>query len=261
MPTVAASAARVGARRGTPGRPGPAPSRRASSRPASSRPASAVARPARLVPTPIGLVDGLLRGRAWIVCVAGLLAGIVFFNVSLLELNGEIARTSERSAALKRQNADLRTGVARLGSSERIQEAARAQGFVLPRPGDVNYLRVDPTLDARRAAQAITEPGAVAFQPPPEPQSPAPRPAGASPPAPAPAQPAPATTTLPATGAPPAAAAPPHPSPAPAAAPAEAVGDAAAGPAAPGTAAPAEAPTPTAATAGGGAQPPPGGTG
>jgi cell division protein FtsL len=98
-------------------------------------------------------VDRLLTGRAWIVLVAGLLAGIVFANVALLEMNAGIARTTEQVAALKRENSRLRLQAARLGSSERIQRAAADIGLVLPAPGEVRYLKTrpgDPTLAAAR---------------------------------------------------------------------------------------------------------------
>jgi cell division protein FtsL len=87
--------------------------------------------------------------------VGALLAGIVFFNVSLLELNGGIARTSERVTELKRQNSDLRLEVARLGSTDRIERRAAALGFYLPQPNDVTYLEAEPEADGPAAAQAL----------------------------------------------------------------------------------------------------------
>ena len=65
---------------------------------------------------------------------------------------------TERAAALKRENGRLRLDVAKLASSERIQEAAARLGLVLPAPGEVRYLKARPGLDARRAARRITEP-------------------------------------------------------------------------------------------------------
>ncbi|MGI8946163.1 MAG: hypothetical protein ACR2GL_08000 [Thermoleophilaceae bacterium] len=91
-----------------------------------------------------------------------LLAGIVFFNVDLLRMNREIAATAERTATVKRENARLRTDLARLGSSERIQRVAADRGLVLPAPGEVRYLRSDPRTDARRAAQRLA---ALALEP------------------------------------------------------------------------------------------------
>jgi len=182
-----------------------------------------VALPARVMRAPFaraararvrGMIDTLLRGRAWIALVAVLLVGIVFFNVDLLELNRDIARTADKAAGVKRENANLRLKVARLASSERIQRVAARRGLELPAPGDVRYLKLHPTVDARTAAGHITEPGQGA--PPPvstgAPAS-APAPTALAPTTPAapaqtptPAQTAPQTTTttpsMPATPAP-----------------------------------------------------------
>ena len=105
-----------------------------------------------------GVLDALLAGRGWIVLIGLLLAGIVFFNVDLLQMNRDIALDTERAAALKRENGRLRLDVAKLASSERIQEAAARLGLVLPAPGEVRYLKARPGLDARRAAHRISEP-------------------------------------------------------------------------------------------------------
>ena len=109
-----------------------------------------------------GVADSLLHGRGWIALVAVLLVGIVFFNVDLLRLNREIARTSEKSAAIKRENSRLLLELARLDSSERIQRAAAARGLVLPAPGDVRYLRARRSTDARTAAKRMRAPRAEA---------------------------------------------------------------------------------------------------
>ncbi|MGI8750224.1 MAG: hypothetical protein ACR2J6_06715 [Thermoleophilaceae bacterium] len=96
-------------------------------------------------------MDRLLAGRLWIGLVFLLLVGIVFFNVDLLRMNRDIAVTAEKAETVKRQNALLRGDLARLGSSERIQEVAAESGLVLPAPGEVRYLRTNPGVDARNA--------------------------------------------------------------------------------------------------------------
>jgi len=117
-------------------------------------PASEPRRPSPpAVPRGAAVLDALLHGRAWIAIVFVLLAGIVFFNVDLLRMNREIAAASERARAVKLQNARLRTDLARLGSSERIQRVAAARGLVLAEAGEVRYLRSNPAVDARRAAE------------------------------------------------------------------------------------------------------------
>ena len=103
------------------------------------------------------VLDRLLRGPAYIAVVGALLAGIVFFNVGVLELNHGIASTDARSVQLKRENAAPTLQLAQLGSSERIQRVALARGLVLPQPGDVRYLRAQPG-DAAHALRVMTAP-------------------------------------------------------------------------------------------------------
>ena len=116
-----------------------------------------VPRPERLRQPARGaaVLDALLQGRAWIGLLFVLLAGIVFFNVDLLRMNREIARTTESVEAVKQENARLRTDLARMGSSERIQRVAAERGLVLPKPSEVRYVRSDPAADARRAAARL----------------------------------------------------------------------------------------------------------
>jgi cell division protein FtsL len=160
------------------GRPTTAPRRGAPRPPAPPRRRSGHARGARAnaLPAPLPLrmwdapfaraarvrtgrmLDALLSGRGWIALVFLLLAGIVFFNVDLLQMNRDIARNSEKISALKRENARLLLDQARLANSERIQEEAVKLGLVLPAPGEVRYLKARPSEDARRAAKRITVP-------------------------------------------------------------------------------------------------------
>jgi cell division protein FtsL len=143
---------------------------------AAIRGTAGTALPARVLNAPVtrvarartgAVLDRLLAGRGWIALIGVLLAGIVFFNVDLLQMNREIARNAEKGAALQRENARLRRDVARLASSERIQEAAANLGLVLPAPGEVRYLKARPVLDARRAAKRISEPNASFVAPEP----------------------------------------------------------------------------------------------
>ena len=205
MPRAATAAARSAplprhAPRRTPRKPGPA--RRASG-PGRTATAAASAG-ARILPLPQrlefprlgpvtqGLLDRLLRGRAWVVLIGVLLVGIVFFNVDVLRLNRSIATTSARATALKQENARLLLEEASLASSDRIQQAAAATGMVLPAPGEVRYLKARPG-DAQRASQRMTAPQPV---PPPAATPQTVQPAGTAP------APAGATTTTPATSTP-----------------------------------------------------------
>ena len=136
-------------------------------RPARTRGHAAAPLPVRVWEAPFAraarartgrMLDALLSGRGWIALVFLLLAGIVFFNVDLLQMNRDIARNSEKISALKRENARLLLDQARLANSERVQEEAVKLGLVLPAPGEVRYLKARPSEDARRAAKRITVP-------------------------------------------------------------------------------------------------------
>jgi cell division protein FtsL len=137
----------------------PAPARRRSG--AAARPKSRAAA-ARF--DGIALLDRLLRGPAYIALVGILLAGIVFFNVDVLELNRGVAATDMRASQLKRENAALTLKLAKLGSSERIQRVALDQGLLLPQPGDVRYLRANRG-DAARALRVMTAPDSSSAAP------------------------------------------------------------------------------------------------
>jgi cell division protein FtsL len=163
--------------------------------------APAVALPVRVLNAPFtraarartsSLLDALLSGRGWIALVFVLLAGIVFFNVDLLQMNRDIARDAERISALKRENARLLLAEARLASSERIQESAAQFGLVLPAPGEVRYLKARPTRDAGQAVKRITEPNLTYVAP--EPVAPEPVEPSSDPTVTDPAAAAPTTT-------------------------------------------------------------------
>jgi len=173
----ARSVARTAPARSTPARP--APARRPAPRrtPAPARrpqrraPGAATARPLAL-PRGARVLDALLTGRAWIALVGFLLAGIVFFNVDLLQMNRDITQMADKAAQIKRENDRLRHDYARLASSERIQEAAATIGLVLPAPGEVRYLEVKPKLDARRASKRMVAPDPTYIPPEPIAQAP-----------------------------------------------------------------------------------------
>ncbi|HEY7454898.1 MAG TPA: hypothetical protein VH683_10050 [Thermoleophilaceae bacterium] len=221
----AAAPARPKARRAAPARraAGSGHATRSRSAPArrASGPAAAhvVALPVRVWGAPFGraarrratgVLDALLSGRGWIALVFVLLAGIVFFNVDLLQMNRDIARDDARISALKREIARNRLDVARLASSERIMQSAAQLGLVQPSPGEVRYLKARPRLDAHQAAKRITAPNPTYIAP--EPIDTAPEPVDTTVVDPGTTDPAAATTTDPAVAEPaatdPAAAAP-----------------------------------------------------
>jgi cell division protein FtsL len=148
--------------RAHPARRRPAPARKPARRASSRSKVSTAARPrgARIL-------DALLTGRACIAVVGVLLAGIVFFNVDLLQMNRDITKMADRAGQLKRENARLRLDLARLASSERIQETAAGLGLVLPAPGEVRYLRSRPPIDAKNASKHISAPDSTYLPPDP----------------------------------------------------------------------------------------------
>ena len=105
------------------------------------------------------LLDGLLRGRACVGIVFILLVGVVFSNVSLLEMNKGIAATNAQATAIEQENAKLRRQIAPLASSERIQTEAVKHGYSLPAAGDVFYIRGTAKANAKKAAARMVAPG------------------------------------------------------------------------------------------------------
>jgi hypothetical protein len=104
------------------------------------------------------IVDGLLRGRAWIWLIGLLLGGIVAMQVSLLKLNAGISRAVTTAGTLERQNADIEAGIARLSSIERVRATATAEDMVAPAPGAMDYLHARPERDAALAARRMGPP-------------------------------------------------------------------------------------------------------
>lgn len=104
------------------------------------------------------LVDGLLRGRAWIWLIGLLLGGIVAMQVSLLKLNAGISRAVTTASTLERQNAVMEADIARLSSGDRVRDAALDGGMVTPAPGAIEFLRARPGRDARLAARRMAPP-------------------------------------------------------------------------------------------------------
>jgi len=103
------------------------------------------------------LLDRLIRGRAWIVLIGVLLAGIVALQVSMLRLNAGISRSVEQAQILQRSNQQMQANVAALASDSRMAALAERQGFHTPPVGSERYLSVG-TGDAGRAARDMKPP-------------------------------------------------------------------------------------------------------
>src|SRR4051812_22233496 len=108
------------------------------------------------------VIDGLLRGRAWIWLIGLLLGGIVAMQVSLLKLNAGISNAVTTASTLERQNADIESEIATLSTIERVRGEATAENMVAPDPGAVDYLHARPERDARLAAHRMQPPSDAA---------------------------------------------------------------------------------------------------
>ena len=104
-----------------------------------------------------GIVDRMVRGRAWIAVVGTLLIGLVAMQVSLLKLNAGIGTDVERAAGLERTNGELRAQVSELESGARIQEQVGGLGMVMPPAGQISYLTAGGQGTAAAAAGALAD--------------------------------------------------------------------------------------------------------
>ena len=102
-------------------------------------------------------LDRIIHGRAWIAILAVGLMGIVFMQVSMLQMNAGIGASVERAGLLERQNSAMRAMISELSSGERIAAEAAKLGLVLP-PGTPRFLDARGA-NAEKAAAAITLPG------------------------------------------------------------------------------------------------------
>ena len=104
-----------------------------------------------------GIVDRMVRGRAWIAVVGTLLIGLVAMQVSLLKLNAGIGTDVERAAGLERTNGELRAQVSELESGARIQDQVAGLGMVMPPAGQITYLTAGGRGTAAAAARALAD--------------------------------------------------------------------------------------------------------
>lgn len=108
------------------------------------------------------LLDTLLRSRAWIWLLGIALGGIVFMQVSLLQMNNGIGNAVAQTTALEHQNALLAEEVATLSAGERIGAEAERLGLIAPDAGQVGFLETRGSLDATRAIANMTPPSEAA---------------------------------------------------------------------------------------------------
>jgi len=84
-------------------------------------------------------------GIMWIAIGGILLAGVVFVNVAVLQLNLRLDTANSERSKLLADNAALQTQYSRLISSPRITEAAKKQyGLVYRDPSEYVYVDLAP---------------------------------------------------------------------------------------------------------------------
>ncbi len=86
------------------------------------------------------VIDRLVGGRTWIGVIGVMLLGLVFLQVSLLQLNTRISTDIGHAAKLERSNSEVRSAISHLSAGRRVQDAARSLGMILPGAGALCYL-------------------------------------------------------------------------------------------------------------------------
>jgi hypothetical protein len=102
-----------------------------------------------------GLVQGLVRSRAWIGVLGVLLAGIVAINVFGLSLSASNSHIAAKIDALERSTSVNRSRIAARTSTDKVQKAASALGLAIPAPADGHYQHAgkhDAAVAAKRLA-------------------------------------------------------------------------------------------------------------
>ncbi|MGI8414226.1 MAG: hypothetical protein ACR2LV_10930 [Solirubrobacteraceae bacterium] len=110
-----------------------------------------------------GLLDRVVRGRAWIPILGVMLAGIVAMQVEVLGLSASMGRALERGTTLESRNQLLRASVASLTGEQRIERLAAGLGMVMPTPDAIGFLAASHGGDAQSAATNIHPPDSTAF--------------------------------------------------------------------------------------------------
>ena len=86
-----------------------------------------------------GLMLRMTRGRAWIVVLSVMLAGIVALNVINLSYSATEGRLAQQAQILEQENSVLRSRLAQRMSNGNVRDAAGALGMVAPSPTDITY--------------------------------------------------------------------------------------------------------------------------
>lgn len=107
-----------------------------------------------------GLMVRMTRGRAWIVVLSGMLAGIVALNVINLSFNAAEGKLAQQAQILEQENSVLRARLAQRLSNGQVRSAAAALGMTAPSPTDISYRDASPnsvSLAGKSLAAASTD--------------------------------------------------------------------------------------------------------
>ena len=86
-----------------------------------------------------GLMVRMTRGRAWIVVLSVMLAGIVALNVINLSFSASEGKLAQQAQVLEQENSVLRARLAQRLSNGRVRDGAAALGMIAPTPTDISY--------------------------------------------------------------------------------------------------------------------------
>lgn len=104
-----------------------------------------------------GLVVRMTRGRAWIVVLGVLLAGIVALNVLTLSFSAAASRIDQQAVVLDKENSRLGVRDARLYGTGAMRNAAGALGLAMPSSDTIHFTDAgsdDVAVAAQRLAAA-----------------------------------------------------------------------------------------------------------
>jgi len=104
-----------------------------------------------------GLVVRMTRGRAWIVVLGVLLAGIVALNVLTLSFSAAASRIDQQAVVLDKENSILGGRHARLYGTGAMRNAAGALGLAMPPSDQIHFTDAgadDVAVAVRRLAAA-----------------------------------------------------------------------------------------------------------
>jgi hypothetical protein len=105
-----------------------------------------------------GVMVRMTRGRAWIVVLGVLLAGIVAVNVLTLSFSAAASRIDEQAVVLDKENSILGGRDARLYGTGAMRDAAGALGLAMPPSDEIGFTDAGPE-DVAVAAQRLAAAG------------------------------------------------------------------------------------------------------